>query len=150
MRLENLDTPHALPPPIAHMVLECQLGQTICKIPGVASGVLLPAHAGSIQQEVEQWFATLPPAYKAVDPDTHWDKVYHYVALQLLEPLHHTPEHGLKYQSLWAAGVGAGANRRGQEGEGLGGREDEDEADQEDEKKKGWRGTGRKEQWQQE
>lgn len=82
MRLENPDIHTELPSPITHMALQCQLGRAISKIPGVAAGVLSPAHAGTIQQETEKWFASFPPAYRITDPDMQWEKQYRYVALQ--------------------------------------------------------------------
>ncbi|KAL2009930.1 hypothetical protein VTN00DRAFT_5737 [Thermoascus crustaceus] len=82
MRLENPDIHAELPSPITHMALQCQLGRAISKIPGVAAGILSPAHADIIQQETEKWFASFPPAYRITDPDLQWEKEYRYVALQ--------------------------------------------------------------------
>jgi hypothetical protein len=82
IRLENPDSLQELPSPIAHMVLQCQLGRAICKIPGVASGLLSPAQAETIEQEVEKWLSSFPPAYRVADPDTQWDEDYQYVVLQ--------------------------------------------------------------------
>lgn len=82
MRLENPDIRAELPSPITHMALQCQLGRAISKIPGVAAGILSPAHADTIQQETEKWFASFPPAYGTADPDLQWEKEYRYVALQ--------------------------------------------------------------------
>jgi hypothetical protein len=64
------------------MVLQCQLGRAICKIPGVAGGLLSPAQAETIQQEVEKWFDSFAPAYHVADPDMQWDEDYQYVDLQ--------------------------------------------------------------------
>lgn len=80
--LENPDSLQELPSPIAHMVLQCQLGRSICKIPDVASGLLSPTQADTIQQEVGKWLASFPSAYRVADPDMKWDEEYHYVALQ--------------------------------------------------------------------
>jgi hypothetical protein len=82
IRLENSDSSQEMPSPIAHMVLECQLGRSIRKIPGVASGLLSPPQAETIQQEAEKWLASFPPAYQVADPDTQWDQEYQYVVLQ--------------------------------------------------------------------
>ncbi|KAH8594863.1 hypothetical protein B0O99DRAFT_623802 [Bisporella sp. PMI_857] len=82
IQLENTDSFHEVPSPIAHMVLQCQLGRAICKIPGVVGGLISPAQAETIQQEVEKWLASFPPTYRVADPNIQWDKDYQYVALQ--------------------------------------------------------------------
>jgi hypothetical protein len=82
IRLENPDGFQKFPSPISHMILQCQLGRAICKIPGVAGGLLSPDQAETIQREVEKWFDSFPPAYRVADPDMQWDEDYQYVVLQ--------------------------------------------------------------------
>ncbi|KAJ9243303.1 transcriptional regulator family: Fungal Specific TF [Paecilomyces variotii] len=82
MRLETSGVDSDLPSPIAHIVLECELGQALCKIPGLAGGTLSPSHADVIQYETEKWFSSLPPAFDIAAPDKRFDKEHPYVALQ--------------------------------------------------------------------
>lgn len=82
MRLESSEAYPNLPSPVAHMVLQCQLGQAICKIPDVAGGTLSPLYANMIQQETERWFSSFPPAFNVVAPDEQFDKGHPYVSLQ--------------------------------------------------------------------
>ncbi|KAL2865446.1 uncharacterized protein BJX67DRAFT_358917 [Aspergillus lucknowensis] len=82
MELELVDSHPGAPSPIAHMALQCQLGLSITKIPGVMSGVISPNQAMSIQQETEKWFDSFPSAYAILDPDTRWDATHHFLKLQ--------------------------------------------------------------------
>jgi hypothetical protein len=45
-------------------------------------GVVDPVQANSVKSDIDQWFVTLPPAYRETDPDTTWDEKHIYVALQ--------------------------------------------------------------------
>ncbi|RAL10427.1 uncharacterized protein BO97DRAFT_406919 [Aspergillus homomorphus CBS 101889] len=81
LRLESPESDEFGLSPIAHITFQCQLGQTISKIPGVMGGILSPAQAITIQQETEKWLNTLPAAYRLENPDTRWDQSYHYVAM---------------------------------------------------------------------
>lgn len=78
LRLEGPDTPEGLPSPIAHVALQCQLGEVMAKYPMFRGGILSPAQAGPIQKAAENWMASFPPAYSIASPDTQWDKDYHY------------------------------------------------------------------------
>ncbi|KKA19284.1 hypothetical protein T310_6741 [Rasamsonia emersonii CBS 393.64] len=83
LRLESTpDTDPDLPSPITHMALQCQLAQMLSKIPGVTGGILPADQAVTIQQEIEKWFSSFPPAYRVTDPDTQWDEEHRYVILQ--------------------------------------------------------------------
>ncbi|PYH95976.1 hypothetical protein BO71DRAFT_428568 [Aspergillus ellipticus CBS 707.79] len=82
IRLETSDSGADVPSPITHIVLECQLGQTISTIPGVMGGIITPIQAISVQQEIEKWFDSFPPPYRLMDPDTHWDNSHYYVTMQ--------------------------------------------------------------------
>lgn len=83
LRLESTpNTDQDLPSPITHMALQCQLAQTLSKITGVTSGLLPADQAVTIQQEIQKWFSSFPPVYRATDPDTQWDKEHRYVVLQ--------------------------------------------------------------------
>ncbi|PTU22657.1 hypothetical protein P175DRAFT_0507472 [Aspergillus ochraceoroseus IBT 24754] len=82
LRLESVDSEPECPSPVAHMVLECQLGLAISKIPGVMGGVLSPMQAMSIHQEVENWSDSFPPPYAVPHPDTKWDDSHQFIKLQ--------------------------------------------------------------------
>ena len=58
------------------MILQCQLGRAICKLPGVAGGLLSLDQAETKQQEVEKWLDSFPPTYRVADPDMQWDEDY--------------------------------------------------------------------------
>lgn len=82
LRLESPDMPEGLPSPIAHIALQCQLGQRLSEIPGVTGGVLSSDQTDPIQQDIESWMASFPPALRLTDPDTQYDVDYHYVTFQ--------------------------------------------------------------------
>jgi hypothetical protein len=81
LRLEVGSLPES-PSPITHMVLQCQLGLSLSKIPGVMGGVISATQAVTIQQETEKWFESFPSAYSISSPDTRWDDTHHFVKLQ--------------------------------------------------------------------
>ncbi|KAL4886468.1 fungal-specific transcription factor domain-containing protein [Aspergillus karnatakaensis] len=81
LRLEVGAEPDA-PSPITHMVLQCQLGLALSKIPEVMGGVTSPTQALTIQQETEKWFESFPPVYSISKPDTRWDDTHSFVKLQ--------------------------------------------------------------------
>ncbi|KAL4976316.1 fungal-specific transcription factor domain-containing protein [Aspergillus desertorum] len=80
--LETDDIRPESPSPIIHMVLQCQLGLSISRLPGAMSGVLSPTQAMTVQQELDKWFASFPAAYSISKPDTRWDDTHHFVRLQ--------------------------------------------------------------------
>ncbi|KAL1869776.1 hypothetical protein Plec18167_007700 [Paecilomyces lecythidis] len=82
MRLEASSIDPDLPSPIAHIVLEFQLGQSISKLPGIASGSISPSHADIVQDEIKKWFSSFPPAFDITAPDMRFDDEHPYVALQ--------------------------------------------------------------------
>lgn len=82
LQLESIDTPEGLPSPITNIALQCQLGKAISQIPEVMGGVVTSAQAGAIQRETEKWMASFPPTYSITDPDTQYDRDYHYVTFQ--------------------------------------------------------------------
>ncbi|KAE8134502.1 hypothetical protein BDV38DRAFT_273520 [Aspergillus pseudotamarii] len=71
LRLESPDSQIELPSPITHMALQRQLGQMISKIFGMMDESLSPMQSVSIQEVVEKWFASLPSAFRLMDPDLH-------------------------------------------------------------------------------
>jgi hypothetical protein len=85
MQLESGDSKSETPSPMAHMVLQCQLGLAISKIPGVMKGELSATHAISIQEQTEKWFDSFPPAYSILNTNTQWDSKFHFVKLQRLQ-----------------------------------------------------------------
>ncbi|KAL4816379.1 fungal-specific transcription factor domain-containing protein [Aspergillus spinulosporus] len=80
--LEIDDSQPGTSSPITHMVLQCQLGLSISKLPGAMSGVLSPTQAMTVQEEAKKWFESLPVAYSLSSPDTRWDETHHFVRLQ--------------------------------------------------------------------
>ncbi|OJJ35331.1 hypothetical protein ASPWEDRAFT_172145 [Aspergillus wentii DTO 134E9] len=82
MRLECSEEQLELPSPITHVLFQAQLGRALSHIPGVIGGTVPSAHAATVQQEVEKWFASFPPAYRITNPDSQWDTDYRYVTLQ--------------------------------------------------------------------
>ncbi|KAL4944472.1 hypothetical protein BDV06DRAFT_187139 [Aspergillus oleicola] len=82
LRLESPDAEPETPSPITHMVLQCLLGLSIARIPSVASGVLSPTEAITIQQETEKWFASFPPTYSLTNSDTRWEFTHPFIKLQ--------------------------------------------------------------------
>lgn len=82
MRLETMDFQPETPSPITHMVLQCQLGLSISKLPGVMGGVLSSTQAMTVQQETEKWFKSFPPAYSISNPDTRLDETHRFIKLQ--------------------------------------------------------------------
>ncbi|GAD94787.1 hypothetical protein AOR_1_408074 [Paecilomyces variotii No. 5] len=82
MRLETSAIDPDLPSPIAHMVLEFELGQSISRIPGFAGGTIVPSHADIVRDKTEKWFSSFPPPFDITAPDTRFDNEHPYVALQ--------------------------------------------------------------------
>ncbi|KAL4989284.1 fungal-specific transcription factor domain-containing protein [Aspergillus falconensis] len=82
LRLETDDSRPEIPSPITHMVLQCQLGLSISRLPGAMSGVLSPTQAMAIQQETRKWFESFPPAYYLSNSDTRWDDTHQFIKLQ--------------------------------------------------------------------
>lgn len=82
MRLETVDSQPEIPSPITHMILQCQLGLSISKLPGVMGGVLSPTQAMTVQQETEKWIKSFPPAYSISNPDTRWNETHRFIKLQ--------------------------------------------------------------------
>ncbi|KAL2796079.1 fungal-specific transcription factor domain-containing protein [Aspergillus keveii] len=85
MQLESGDSESEAPSPMAHMVLQCQLGLAISKIPGVMGGELSATQAIPIQEQTEKWFDSFPPVYSILNPSTQWDSKFHFVNLQRLQ-----------------------------------------------------------------
>ncbi|KAL4934729.1 uncharacterized protein BDV17DRAFT_250038 [Aspergillus undulatus] len=81
-RLESVDSDPETLSPVTHMVLQCQLGLSISKIPGVMSGNLSVTQAMAIQQEAEKWFNSFPAVYSISNPDTRWDSTHHFIKVQ--------------------------------------------------------------------
>lgn len=82
LRLDPVDSQPGTPSPITHMVLQCQLGLSISKLPGVMGGVISLTQAMTVQQETETWFKSFPPAYSISNPDTRWDETHRFIKLQ--------------------------------------------------------------------
>lgn len=82
LRLESPDMPEGVPSPIAHIVLQCELGKEMSKIPEVPGGMMSPEQADSIQRTAENWMASFPQSYSLTNSDMRWDKDYRYVAFQ--------------------------------------------------------------------
>ncbi|KAJ0416074.1 fungal-specific transcription factor domain-containing protein [Aspergillus carlsbadensis] len=85
MQLETGDSKPEAPSPMAHMVLQCQLGLAILNIPGAVSGELSATQAMSIQEQTEKWLDSFPPAYSILNPNTQWDIKFPFVKLQRLQ-----------------------------------------------------------------
>ncbi|KAL2820761.1 fungal-specific transcription factor domain-containing protein [Aspergillus granulosus] len=85
LQLETVNSEPEAPSPMTHMVLQCQIGLAISKVPGVMRGALSPTQAISIQEETEKWFGTFPSAYSIPNPDTRWDNTHQFVKLQRLQ-----------------------------------------------------------------
>ncbi|KAL6231406.1 hypothetical protein BDW75DRAFT_220307 [Aspergillus navahoensis] len=81
LRLEADDSRPETPSPITHMVLQCQLGLSISRLPGAMSGTLSPTQAMTIQQETEKWFESFPAAYYLSSPDMPRDDTPNFVKL---------------------------------------------------------------------
>lgn len=82
LQLESIDTPEGLPSPITNIALQCQLGRAISQIPEIMGGTVSLAQAAAIQRETEKWMASFPPPYNITNPDTQYDRDYHYVTFQ--------------------------------------------------------------------
>ena len=82
LQLENIDTPEGLPSPITNIALQCQLGRAISQLPEVMGGTVSLAQADAIQRETEKWMASFPPPYNITNPDTQYDRDYHFVTFQ--------------------------------------------------------------------
>ncbi|KAE8413290.1 fungal-specific transcription factor domain-containing protein [Aspergillus pseudocaelatus] len=82
LRLESPDSQIELPSPMTHMALQCQLGQMISTIPGMMDESLSPMQSVSVQEVVEEWFASLPSAFRLMDPDARWDNTHKFVPMQ--------------------------------------------------------------------
>ncbi|EAA66241.1 hypothetical protein AN1123.2 [Aspergillus nidulans FGSC A4] len=82
LRLETEDSRPGTSSPITHMVLQCQLGLSISKLPEAMSGVLSPTQAMAVQEEAKKWFESFPAAYSLSSTDTRWDETHHFVRPQ--------------------------------------------------------------------
>lgn len=67
---------------MAHIALQCQLGQRLSEIPGVTGAVLPSGQTDQIQQDIGSWMASFPPALRLTDSDTQYDVDYHYMTFQ--------------------------------------------------------------------
>ena len=47
---------------------------------------LSPMQSMSVQEVVEKWFASLPSAFRLMDPDARFDNTHKYVLMQLHQP----------------------------------------------------------------
>lgn len=96
MKLEGLDIEMGPPSPVAHIAFQCTLGQVIMQeVPGSMSGTLDAAHADTIRNVIEEWLASLPPAYSVSISYTQWDEEYRYV------PLHRLQLHAAGYMTMF-------------------------------------------------
>lgn len=93
MQLECHDSSTGPPSPCSHIASQCELGKIILRVPDLGE-VFDPIQANSIKVEIDQWFASLPPAYREIDPDTQWDTKHLYVPLQR----HHM--HAIGYMTM--------------------------------------------------
>lgn len=93
-QLEGLDPEIGPPSPVAHLAVQYLLGQLILKVPGVMDGTLDETDTESIRNDINDWFTSLPPAYRLTDPMTHWDEEYKYV------PLHRRQLHAIGYMTM--------------------------------------------------
>ncbi|KAJ6013628.1 hypothetical protein N7540_008219 [Penicillium herquei] len=81
LQLERSDS-EGPPSPFAHVSLQFQLGQTMRGTSILNGGETTSLEAESIRSHINNWIASLPPAYSESDPDTQWDKTHIYVPLQ--------------------------------------------------------------------
>jgi hypothetical protein len=65
------------------------------EVPGSMRGTLDAAHADTIRKVIEEWLASLPPAYNVRDSYTQWDEEYRYV------PLHRLQLHAVGYMTMF-------------------------------------------------
>jgi hypothetical protein len=82
MQLECQDSKTGPPSPFSHIASQCELGKIISRMPDTVDGFVDADQAISIKSDIDQWFTSLPPAYRETDPDTQWDEKHIYVALQ--------------------------------------------------------------------
>ena len=96
MQLEGLDPEKGPPSPVVHIAFQCTLGQVIMRqVPATMSGTLDAVHADTIRIVIDEWLASLPPAYSVRDSDTQWDEEYRYV------PLHRLQMHAAGYMTMF-------------------------------------------------
>lgn len=82
MHIECHDSKTGPPSPFSHIASQCELGKIISRVTASMEGAIDPIQAYSVKSDIDQWFATLPPAYRETDPDTQWDEKHIYVPLQ--------------------------------------------------------------------
>jgi hypothetical protein len=82
MQLECHGVKAGPPSPVAHITSQCELGKTISRVPATLGSIDDFTQANAIKSDIDQWFASLPPAYRENDPDTRWDEKHVYVSLQ--------------------------------------------------------------------
>ena len=82
MQLECRGAKPGPPSPVAHITSQCQLGKIISRVQASMGSVGNHTRANYIKSDIDQWFASLPLAYRENDPDTRWDEKHVYVSLQ--------------------------------------------------------------------
>ncbi|KAJ5247469.1 hypothetical protein N7468_002452 [Penicillium chermesinum] len=82
MKLEAQDPQDGAPSPIAHILVQCQLGLTVTRLDPAPEGAVDTSKAGLLKELVTEWLGSLPPAYRETDPDTRWDDQLLYIPLQ--------------------------------------------------------------------
>lgn len=82
MLLESPSMIDGPPSPVAHTAAQCELGRIITHVPASMGGTLDAAKAEALKADIQEWIASLPPAYQEMDPDTQWDEDHIYVPLQ--------------------------------------------------------------------
>lgn len=82
MHIECHDSKTGPPSPFSHIASQCELGKIISRVTASMEGAIDPIQAYSVKSDIDQWFATLPPAYRETDPDTQWDEKHIYVPIQ--------------------------------------------------------------------
>lgn len=82
MQLECQNSKTGPPSPFSHIASQCELGKIILRVAATMEEAVDPLQAYSIKSGIDQWFTTLPPAYRETEPDTQWDEKHIYVALQ--------------------------------------------------------------------
>lgn len=82
LQLESVDPENGPPSPVTHIAAQCQLGGVMAGVPASMGGTSDTSKADSIKSDIEDWIASLHPAYVEVNPDTRWDDGHLYVPLQ--------------------------------------------------------------------
>ncbi|KAJ5314254.1 uncharacterized protein N7443_001138 [Penicillium atrosanguineum] len=82
MQLESQATENGPPSPVTHIAVQVELGRIMSKEPATIGCTFNNTQAESFRSDIDEWFASLHPAYQETNPDTQWDSKHLYVPLQ--------------------------------------------------------------------